>query len=87
MNGFGCLVYNGFTSVVFLVFIVTNGGRSYQYCSYARCNKYVRFCWTVVIISFWRYTMRQLSHKCVLFSEMFVAETLYYSRYTQDIIE
>lgn len=31
--------------------------------------------------------MRQLSHKCVLYSEMFVAETLYYSRYTQDIIE
>lgn len=31
--------------------------------------------------------MRQLNHKCVLYSEMFVAETLYYSRYTQDIIE
>ena len=31
--------------------------------------------------------MRQLSRKCVLYSEMFVAETLYFSRYTDDIIE
>ena len=37
--------------------------------------------------SFQRYMMRQLTRRCTLYSEMFVAETLIYSRYTDDIIE
>lgn len=36
---------------------------------------------------FERFLLRQLSYKCILYSEMFVAETLMYSRYTDDIIE
>ena len=36
---------------------------------------------------FERFMLRQLSYKCILYSEMFVAETLMYSRYTDDIIE
>ena len=36
---------------------------------------------------FERFMLRQLSYKCILYSEMFVEETLMYSRYTDDIIE
>lgn len=31
--------------------------------------------------------MRQLTRKCTLYSEMVVAETILFSRYTDDIIE
>ena len=39
------------------------------------------------ISSFQRYFMRQLTRKCTLYSEMVVAETILFSRYTDDIIE
>ena len=39
------------------------------------------------ISSFQRYFMRQLTRKGTLYSEMVVAETILFSRYTDDIIE
>lgn len=40
-----------------------------------------------IIYSFQRYFMRQLTRKCTLYSEMVVAETILFSRYTEDITE
>ena len=36
---------------------------------------------------FQRYMMRQITKQCTLYTEMYVAETILFSRYTDDIIE